>query len=132
MMPLAALALGSPDGRRSIRALTTALAVGELVADKLPFVPDRTRALPALVRALSGATAGGLAARRAGRSSFAGMLSGAAGAIATTWLGLRLRRAAESVIPPPVAASIEDVCATALALGGASLAGAPIRKSGCA
>jgi uncharacterized membrane protein len=129
MMPLAALALGSPPVGRGLRALTTALAIAELVADKLPFVPHRTRAPPALVRALPGAPAAGFAERRARSSPLAGALLGSPAAVAATRLGHRLRLAAKAVAPPAVVASVEDVCAAATAIRGASVSGAPIGKA---
>lgn len=127
MMPLATLALARRRRGLVVPILGTMLAIGELIADKLPFVPARTRPLPAIVRALSGATAGGIVARRAGRSSVMGILLGATAAMTTTQLGLRLRRAAEGTLPRIVAGLVEDALAVTLAGVGGGLARPALR-----
>lgn len=124
MAPLAVLALARPRPRRGVAlpAAVAMLAAVELVVDKLPFVPPRTRAFPAVVRALSGALAGAVAAHRARRWAVGGAVIGGAAAVAATELGLRLRLAAEDSMPPMLAALVEDVLAVSMAFGGASLA----------
>lgn len=124
MTPLAVLARTQRCGVIAPIAIAM-LAAAELVVDKLPFVPARTRALPAFVRALSGAVAGGAAARCARRSLGGGAFIGAAAAVAATPLGFHLRLAAEDALQPLLAALVEDALALSMAIAGASLVRAP-------
>lgn len=96
-------------------SITTPMAIGELVVDKLPSTPDRTLAGGVVARAASGALSG--AALVGGRSASAA-LAGAAGAIASTYLGHAIRRRMSRAIGTdwPVAVA-EDL----LAFGGAML-----------
>ena len=87
--PLAILAAGNRNDRPVTAALTTLAAAGELVADKLPGVPARTAAVPAIARLASGAVAG--AAVQASNRRVAGAVLGAMGAAAGTWAGYALR-----------------------------------------
>ena len=123
MAPLAVLAFAPPRRGLAIPVLAATLALTELVVDKLRVVPRRTRAMPALVRALSGITAGALGARRARRSRIMGAVIGGAAAIAATELGLRLRLVAEDSMPPILAGLVEDTLAVSMAIAGASLVG---------
>jgi uncharacterized membrane protein len=93
------------------------LALGELIVDKLPGVPPRT-APPALaVRALAGGFAGADLARDDGDERI-GFVLGAAGAIAASYLALRLRRAAGAAtgLPDPLIAVVEDIAAISAGL----------------
>jgi uncharacterized membrane protein len=68
----------------------TALAIAELVADKLPQTPSRKTAMPFAVRILSGAFCGaGIGA--AGASLPGGLVAGALGAVAGTLGGYEFR-----------------------------------------
>ena len=93
--------------------VVTPLAIGEMVADKLPSTPDRTDPVGSVARVGSGAVSG--AALTGGRSLPAA-LAGAAGALAATYVGHRIRtrlsRAAGRDWP---VAGAEDL----LAIGGA-------------
>ncbi|HWV39849.1 MAG TPA: DUF1990 family protein [Vulgatibacter sp.] len=80
--------LGGRLGRRA-GSLLSALGAGEMVADKLP-IPPRTRPASLVARAISGAFAGGMAARRR-RSRGRASLVGASAAVAATFLSGRLR-----------------------------------------
>jgi len=99
--------LGSP---KSIYT-TGAMALGEIIADKLPFIPARTKAGPLVARAVSGGFSGAAIAASKKRSRWLGALCGAAGAIGATYAFYHLRRAAtENLnVPNPVAAVVEDV-----------------------
>ena len=78
--------LGSPLGKNII-ALVAFL---ELIGDKLPGIPARIAPLPLGGRALSGAIAGFVIARRSGRRpallTALGAASAVAGALGTYWL----------------------------------------------
>ena len=108
--------LASP---RAATALSL-LALGELVGDKLPFVPDRVDPLPLAGRAVAGALVGAAVVGANGgdtRRTVVGGLLGAAAAVAAAHLFYRLRRgAAERLgVPDPLLAFAED----ALAIGAA-------------
>lgn len=112
---LLAGALASP---RTARVLA-ALAAGELVADKLPGVPDRIRAAPLAARAASGAIAAHVVSVRRGATGRAAMPLGAAVAVVATWAAWRLRGLAAQRLPAVVAAVLEDAVVAGL---GAALA----------
>jgi len=70
--------------------LFTLLALGELVADKLPFIPKRTAVMPLLFRIVSGALCAACASIH--YSLGAGAACGAFGAIAGAFGGYYTRR----------------------------------------
>ena len=71
-------------------ALFSFLALGELIADKLPFIPKRTAAVPLLFRIGSGALCG--AGVAAPYSLGVGAIVGALGAIIGAFAGYYTRR----------------------------------------
>ena len=75
------------------RGFVYSLAAAELLADKLPAIPDRTARGPLLARCASGAWIG--ATRTQGRppAKTAAALLGAVAALGGTFAGHRLRRA---------------------------------------
>jgi uncharacterized membrane protein len=97
--------LGSPK----ISGLLALLAIGEMIADKTPFVPARTSA-PALIgRLLSGALVGATLFASEGRRGNSGAVLGALSALAAAYAGERLRSAgARKGIPDPILATLED------------------------
>lgn len=68
------------------------LAVGELVADKLPLIPQRIQAGPLTVRILFGALAASALAMAAGASVVLPAVVGGVAALAGTFLGFTVRR----------------------------------------
>ncbi len=108
--------LGSPAGT----AVAGVLAAGELVADKLPFVPSRL-APPALgQRALFGGSSAAAVARRDGHDPVLPALVGAASAVGAAALGSRLRAvAARRFGSDKPGAFLEDGIAAALGWVGA-------------
>jgi uncharacterized membrane protein len=94
------------------RFLTSAsvLAVGELVADKLPFTPNRTAAGPLLGRALMGGASGAVICLAKRRSVLAGALIGATAAVGAAYGAYELRREAvrRLRVPDMVVALAED------------------------
>lgn len=86
------------------------LAVGELVADKLPNTPARTE-MPGLgFRMLSGGTCGALLNEAEGQSVVPGAVAGGLGAVVGSFLFMRLRLwiDEEFGLPDPVVALAED------------------------
>ena len=91
-------------------------AGGELVADKLPFTPDRTTPPSVAFRALSGALVGGSFCAANRRSPVAGAVIGAIGAVAATYAAFHIRHylVKEKGLPDVVVALAEDAAANAL------------------
>src|SRR6476469_5296910 len=99
--------------------LFTALALGELIADKLPNTPSRTRPGPFAGRIVSGALCGAALTGTTGGSLVAGAVLGALGAVTGTLGGYTARRrlVAALGVPDHLVALAEDV----VAVGGALL-----------
>ena len=97
-------------------ALFSILAIGELIADKLPFVPKRTDLVPLLVRMISGGVCGG--ALSIHHSLGGGAAAGALGAIAGAFAGYSVRRAFATRLPGRdlFVALTEDALAIGLSL----------------
>src|ERR1700674_4331381 len=72
--------------------MISALGLGELIADKLPFVPNRTSPLPMAFRIFSGAICGAAVCIPAHRLLLAGTLLGGLGAINGAFGGFHVRQ----------------------------------------
>jgi uncharacterized membrane protein len=70
----------------------TVLAVGELVADKLPKTPNRTAPGPLLVRIVVGGLVGAIVAAGLNGSEFEGIILGVGGALIGAFGGFLVRR----------------------------------------
>lgn len=66
--------------------ITTALAAGEVIADKLPFTPNRINSGPLIGRTVSGAFAGAAIQKVKQENVVAGLIAGAAGAVASSYI----------------------------------------------
>lgn len=99
----------------TVSTVLSGLAVGELVADKLPGVPSRIAPGPLLGRAALGALVGALAAGRKGQA--AGAAVGAVAAVAAAFAGwfLRSEAARATSLPDPSLALAEDAVAVVAA-----------------
>lgn len=108
-----------------IPRVMSVLAFGELIADKLPFIPSRTRTFPLIVRGISGAVSGAALCSSKKRSPLLGALLGAAGAIAGTYAAYEVRRriVKSAHVPDAVVAVAEDV----LAIGAGTLISSKLR-----
>ena len=103
------------------------LMVGEMVADKAPFAPDRTF-LPSLVwRALSGALVGAAVFADEGRSRNSGAILGALASLAASYAGESARKLDDSTIPNAILGAIEDRIVLSL---GPRLLRRSVRRSG--
>jgi uncharacterized membrane protein len=96
--------------------ILSAMALGELVADKLPFTPNRTAALGLGARIISGAVCGAAFCATTGQSVALGAIIGAFGGVAGAFAGYEVRhRIVQRLrVPDFVIALLED----ALAIGG--------------
>jgi uncharacterized membrane protein len=70
----------------------TAVAIGELVADKLPFTPNRTRAPLLAARIAAGALCGAALYSSNKRPIAQGAVLGGLGAVAGSFAGIEVRR----------------------------------------
>ena len=95
----------------------TALALAELVGDKLPRTPSRKSPGPFVVRIILGALSGATLCAAAKQSALAGALLGALGGVAGTLGGYEARTRLVRALKAPdiVIALLED----AVAIGGA-------------
>ena len=100
----------------NLPAILQALAIAELVADKLPFVPDRRKPPAFAWRMISGAVSAAAVTGEDDSLALAALVGGA-GAVAGTFGGAALRsRLAEVFGHDLPAALVEDVAAIAIAL----------------
>jgi len=111
----AASRLRSPQ----IANVAAAFALLELLGDKIPGIPNRTDVAPMLGRVAAGAFIGASVARATGRDRIAGALVGSLFAFAGAQLSFRLRRSLAQILPPMLAAAVEDVAVVATARWGA-------------
>ena len=88
-------------------------AVGELIADKLPFIPSRTQVGPLGVRIVFGALCGAALCLASTMSPVGGALLGALGGVAGAFTGYHYRRlfSRGAKVPDFLIALLEDVAA---------------------
>jgi uncharacterized membrane protein len=104
--------------------ITSLLAVGELVADKLPIIPKRTALAPLLARIIVGGLCGACLCAAAHQPLVIGALFGGAGAVAGAFGGYTVRKnlVSKLKIKDVLVAILEDVIAIGLACALVSLA----------
>jgi uncharacterized membrane protein len=104
-------------GSSAATYILSALAVAELVADKLPKTGKRTAAGPLIARIVTGALSGAALCAAANSSSLVGAVLGAVGALAGTFGGYQIRhRLVEGLkVPDFIIAIIEDIVAVGAA-----------------
>jgi uncharacterized membrane protein len=112
---------GSPlafMGSTTAVAILSVLAIGELIADKLPIIPKRTAPAPLLARIVTGGLCGACLCAAAGQSLVAGALLGGIGGVVGAFLGYNIRRRLVNDLHNNdlVVAVCEDVVAVGLAL----------------
>jgi uncharacterized membrane protein len=97
----------------TLAAVTPILALGEAIADKLPFMPDRTKPVSLAFRAFSGGLSGAKITASKNRPAFWGAVIGAAAAIGASYGAFHLRRRIGRGlhIPDAVVALAEDAIA---------------------
>jgi uncharacterized membrane protein len=106
-------------GSTAAVAVFTVLALGELVVDKLPSTPNRTRLLGLIGRSVFGGLSGATVAASGAQPIAIGAVLGVAGAIAGAFGGYELRKRLVRAlkVPDVVIALLED----AVAIGGGLL-----------
>jgi uncharacterized membrane protein len=100
-------------------ALFTLLALGELVVDKLPSTPSRTKLVGLIARSVFGGLSGAAVAAAGAQSIALGVVLGVAGAITGAFAGYEARKRLVRALKVPdfVIALVED----AIAIGGGLL-----------
>jgi uncharacterized membrane protein len=112
---------GSPlafMGSTAAVAVLSVLAIGELIADKLPMIPKRTAPAPLMARVVTGGLCGACLCAAVGKSLLAGTLLGGIGGVIGAFVGYSIRRRLVNAfhINDLVVAVCEDVVAVGLAL----------------
>lgn len=95
--------------------ILTLLAVGELVADKLPKTPNRTAPLGLIARLVTGVVSGACITAAGGQGALLGALLGAVGGVVGCFGGYHARRNLVKAlnVPDIYVALFEDVVAIA-------------------
>lgn len=117
--------LGVPEAKagllesKALMPVVALIAVAELIADKLPGTPARTRVGPLTARIFSGALSGAVLLGGRKKSRILGAVLGAAGAVGAAYGAYHLRKAISRRwdLPDRVVAVAEDAL-----VGGLSLA----------
>jgi uncharacterized membrane protein len=106
--------MGSTGARYSF----SALALGELIADKLPFIPNRTSPPALFARLVLGGLSGAMLCAAASRSATAGATLGGAGAVVGAFAGYQARTGLvkKSQMHDFVVALLEDLIAVGCGL----------------
>ena len=93
----------------------TVLALAELVGDKLPSTPSRTKPPGLIARIVLGGLSGAVVAASGSQSAMLGAILGAAGGIAGTFAGYKARThlVRQFKVPDFVIACLEDAVAIA-------------------
>jgi uncharacterized membrane protein len=87
------------------------LMIGEMIADKAPFAPDRTFFPSLLWRLVSGGLVGAAVFASEGRSRNSGAVLGALASLAASYVGERARKtnnAQSSALANPILGAVED------------------------
>lgn len=114
------LALGAATGMRSfsgpaflalqhggpLQTIVPVMAAGEMIADKTPYIGNRTDPAPLAGRAVMGAVVGAVIAREQDEPIVVGMLIGAAAAVFAAHLAFQVRK--RLPLPGVLAGFVED------------------------
>jgi uncharacterized membrane protein len=92
-------------------AIFSVFAIGELIADKLPFIPGRTQAGPLGVRVAFGALCGAALCISGSASPVFGALLGGLGGVAGAFAGYHYRHWLGPKVPDLLLALLEDLVA---------------------
>lgn len=104
---------------KTVTNILTILTVGEVIVDKLPTTPNRTKPSGIIFRGLSGALAGASICKASGNNVLAGTLTGAASAVASTYISFVLRKSVvkNTSVADPIIGAVEDALVIAAGVG---------------
>lgn len=102
---------------RPVAIVLGLMAIGELVADKLPRTPNRTALGPFLARMITGGFTGAAFMQVGQRNAWIGVACGVIGAMLGTFGGFYARRNVDRItgMKDPYIGALEDVIAIAIA-----------------
>ena len=106
----------------AVRPVVASLALGELVADKLPSTPNRTDPVGLIARIALGGLSSAVLASTTGRDRAVAAIVGAGMAAGAAFAGMAGRAALSRHLPPILAALNEDVVAAGLAVAAVRIA----------
>ena len=112
---MTAPAIARAKTKDNISAVLTMAMLGEMLVDKLPITPSRTLPVALVVRAISGGVSAAIVVagvHDVDRRIAIGL--GAAGAIAGSFVGERIRVTAAGKVPDTLVALVEDLVAFTL------------------
>jgi uncharacterized membrane protein len=109
---------------KKVANILTALTVVELIGDKLPATPNRTKPAGVIFRGLSGALAGASIYKASGNNVLIGTLIGTASAVASTYISFLLRKSIvkNTSIIDPIIGVLEDALVIGAGVGLARVA----------
>jgi uncharacterized membrane protein len=102
-------------GHKNSAKTMALMAAGEMIADKLPFIPNRTAVFPLVTRAVSGALSGTAFVKARKGSVALGALIGSLAAVGASYGAYKLRKSLGKKlhVPDPVIAVAEDALVAA-------------------
>jgi uncharacterized membrane protein len=103
-------------GSTTAVAIFSLLAIGELIADKLPAMQKRTAPAPLIARIITGGLCGACLCAAQAKALPAGALLGGIGGVIGAFLGYNIRRRLDLHVKDVVVAVCEDAVAVGLAL----------------
>ncbi len=118
---------------RHFHGILKIAAVGEMIADKLPFISDRISPGPLLARTLSGAFCGGLLFKESGKREIFGAATGGFTALVSTSIFYHIRKliGIKSGVHDAIIGFCEDIAATAIGMSAFKKDLMPKRRRQC-
>ena len=114
LLPLEGSQIKFLGHQRSAKTMAL-MAAAEMVADKLPFFPNRTAVFPLIARVASGALSGTAFVKARKRSVALGALIGSLAAVGASYGAYKVRKAVGEKfhLPDPIVAVAEDALVAA-------------------
>jgi uncharacterized membrane protein len=114
LLPLEGSQIKFLGHKNSVKTMAL-MAAGEMVADKLPFIPSRTAVFPLAARIASGALSGTAFVKARKGSVVLGAIIGSLAAVGASYGAYKLRKVAGQKfhLPDPIVAVAEDALVAA-------------------
>jgi len=109
---------------KTVANVLTILSVSEVIVDKLPTTPNRTKPAGIIFRGLAGALAGASIYKASGNNVLTGTLIGATSAVMSTYISFLLRKniVKNTSIIDPIIGALEDALVIGAGVGLAQVA----------